>query len=243
MMEFDNSDIWENLRFSFYTVENLEAIYKNGNGKTKQDLHTALLELVAKKNELKSNDSRLNQLINDTVNKYFEANGADAVKAYWKAFMELLNVDFKNENSTLMYVLNSAHPLRKVAGDKALLETYSLSFIDYRYSGAMIILTKDSPDKMIKKTVSPLKQAQQKMLKQVNELHKEHFLHVQKEIDEMTKCKFCNDGEGIKYGDFETLYVDEKNKTLTYEIEDWDGSCSETNFPIEFCPKCGRKLK
>lgn len=239
----NNSDVWENLRFSFYTMKNLKVIYKNGDGKIKQDLHTALLELVAKKNEFESNDSRLNQLINDTVNKYFEANGADAVKAYWKAFMELLNVDFKNENSTLMYVLNSAHPLRKVAGDKALLETYSLSFIDYRYSGAMIILTKDSPDKMIKKTVSPLKQAQQKMLKQVNELHKERFLHVQKEIDEMTKCKFCNDGEGIKYGDFETLYVDEKNKTLTYEIEDWDGSCSETPFPIEFCPKCGRKLK
>ena len=239
----NNSDVWENLRFSFYTMKNLKVIYKNGDGKTKQDLHTALLELVAKKNELKSNDSRLNQLINGTVNKYFKANGADAVKAYWKAFMELLNVDSKNENSTLMYVLNPAHPLRKVAGDKVLLETYPLSFIDYRYSGAMVILTKDSPDKMIKKTVSPLKQAQQKMLKQVNRLHKEHLQHAQKEIDEMTKCKFCNDGEGIKYGDFETLYVDEKNKALTYEIEDWDGSYSETSFPIEFCPKCGRKLK
>ena len=164
----NNSDVWENLRFSFYTMKNLKVIYKNGDGKTKQDLHTALLELVAKKNELKSNDSRLNQLINGTVNKYFKANGADAVKAYWKAFMELLNVDSKNENSTLMYVLNPAHPLRKVAGDKVLLETYPLSFIDYRYSGAMVILTKDSSDTMIKKTVSPLKQAQQKMLKQLN---------------------------------------------------------------------------
>ena len=170
-MEFDNSYVWENLRFSFYTMENLEIIYKYGNGKTKQDLHTALLELVAKKNELESNDSRLNQLINDTVNKHFKTNGADAVKAYWNAFMELLGINSNDENSTLMYVLNPVHPLRKAVGDKTLLETYPLSFIDYQYSGAMVILTKDNPDKMIKKTVSPVKQAQQKMLKQVNELH------------------------------------------------------------------------
>lgn len=220
MMEFDNSDIWENLRFSFYTMENLEVIYKNGNGKTKQDLHTALLELVAKKNELKSNDPRLNKLINDTVNKYFKSNGADAVKAYWKAFMELLNIDSKNGNATLMYVLNPVHQLRKTAGDKALLKAYPLSFIDYRYSGAMVILTEDSPDKMIKKVVNPLK-----------------------EKDEIVKCKYCDEQEGIEYDGFETLYVDKRNKALTYELQDWDGSYSETSFPIEFCPKCGRKLK
>lgn len=216
----NNSDVWENLRFSFYTMENLEVIYKNGNGKTKQDLHTALLELVAKKNELKSNDSRLNQLINDTVNKYFKANGADAVKAYWNAFLELLNVDSKNENSTLMYVLNPAHPLRKVVSDKTLLETYPLSFIDYRYSGSMVILTEDNPDKMIKKVVNPLK-----------------------EKDEIVKCKYCDEQKRIEYDGFETLYVDKRNKTLTYELQDWDGSYSETSFPINYCPKCGRKLE
>lgn len=216
----NNSDVWENLRFSYYTMENLQIIYCYGNGKTKQDLHTALLELVAKKNELKSNDPRLNKLINDTVNKYFKSNGADAVKAYWKAFMELLNIDSKNENATLMYVLNPVHQLRKTAGDKALLKAYPLSFIDYRYSGAMVILTEDSPDKMIKKVVNPLK-----------------------EKDEIVKCKYCDEQEGIEYDGFETLYVDKRNKALTYELQDWDGSYSETSFPIEFCPKCGRKLK
>lgn len=238
----NNSDVWENLKFSYYTMENLEVIYCYGNGKAKQDLHTALLELVAKKNELKSNDSRLNQLINDTVNKYFKANGADTVKAYWKAFMELLNVDSKNENSTLMYVLNPAHPLRKVVSDKALLEKYPLSFIDYRYSGAMVILAEDSPSKMMKKTVSPLKQAQQKMLKQVNELRAKQLQKVEKELDEMARCKFCDENEPIKVNN-ECLYVDKRDKTLTYEFEDWDGSYFETPFPIEYCPKCGRKLE
>lgn len=216
----NNSDVWENLRFSYYAMENSQVVYCYGNGKTKQDLHTALLELVAKKNELESNDSRLNKLINDTVNKYFKSNGADAVKAYWKAFMELLDVDSKNENATLMYVLNPAHPLRKVVSDKALLETYPLSFIDYKYSGAMVILTEDNPDKMIKKVVNPLK-----------------------EKDEIVKCKYCDEQEGIEYDGFETLYVDKRNKALTYELQDWDGNYSETSFPIDYCPKCGRKLE
>ena len=216
----NNSDVWENLRFSFYTMKNLKVIYKNGDGKTKQDLHTALLELVAKKNEFESNDSRLNQLINDTVNKYFKTNGTDAVKAYWSAFMELLGINLSDENSALMYVLNPAHPLRKAVSDKVLLETYPLSFIDYKYSGAMLILTEDNPDKMIKKVVNPLK-----------------------EKDGIVKCKYCDEQEGIEYDGFETLYVDKRNKALTYELQDWDGSYSETSFPIEFCPKCGRKLK
>lgn len=242
MTAMNNSDIWENLRFSFYTMENLETIYKYGNGKTKQDLHTALLELVAKKNELESNDSRLNKLINDTVNKYFKTNGADAVKAYWNAFMELLDVDSKNESLTLMYVLNPAHPFRKATGDKALLKKYSLSFIDYRYSGAMVILTKDSPDKMIKKTVSPVKQAQRKMLKQLNELHAKQLQKVKEKLDEMARCKFCDENEPIKV-DNECLYVDKRDKTLTHKFEDRDRGYSETSFPIDYCPKCGRKLK
>lgn len=153
MMVINNSDIWENLRFSYHTIENLKAIYFYGNGKTKQDLHTVLLKLIAKKNEFNDDDSDFNKLINDTVNKYFRNNGASAVNAYWSALTELLDINFNDENLTLMYVLNPAHPFRKKATDEILLETYPVSFIDYKYSGAMIILTKDTPNKMLKKVI------------------------------------------------------------------------------------------
>lgn len=95
---------------------------------------------------------------------------------------------------------------------------------------------------MIKKTVSPIKQAQRKMLKQVNKLHAKQLQKVKKGLDEMVRCEFCDENEPIKV-DNECLYVDKRNKTLTHKFEDWDGSYSETSFPIDYCPKCGRKLE
>ena len=58
----------------------------------------------------------------------------------------------------------------------------------------------------------------------------------------MARCKFCDENEPIEV-DNERLYVSRRDKALTYELQDWDGSYSETSFPIDYCPKCGRKLE
>lgn len=56
-------------------------------------------------------------------------------------------------------------------------------------------------------------------------------------------CKYCDEGEGIEYGGFETLYIDKKDEELIYEATDCDGDYSETQFSINYCPMCGKKLK
>lgn len=151
----NSNDMWQNLRFCYHTMGNLKAIYFHGELGSKQDLNSVLFELVAKKYTLAEDDPMLNELINNKVNKYYLTNGRDdGAKAYWKAYEDLLSVAPQDEDFTLLYVLNPAHPLRKAVGDELLMEAYTTSYVDYATSGAMLIFTTDTPNEVLDKLVN-----------------------------------------------------------------------------------------
>lgn len=158
MKKVNTNEMWQSLRFSYHIMKNVEAVYFHGEMGTKQDIQNVLFELVAKKYEFSEDSLQLNELINNKVNQFYgkylqtsQDTEKIGVKAYWKGYTDLLGINASNEDEMLLYVLNPVHPIRKAVTDERIMEVYPVSFIDYQTSGALIILTDDTPNEMLKK--------------------------------------------------------------------------------------------
>lgn len=147
-------ELLQNLRFCKYSMTNIKAIYFFGEVEDKQRLNIILDELVAKKFGLNGDYAKLNEMITQKANHYFlKDDCTTGTEAYWKAHTELLDVNTVNASTTLMYVLNSSHPLRKIFDDKEIIDNYPLSIINQQTSDTMLILTEDTPNKMLQRLI------------------------------------------------------------------------------------------